>query len=655
VTVGSLVGSSDKRCVSPSICPPNYVLNCSQYDSGKINESGLPPEQRRCCGCQPASCPCGTELQPQADGNYACVPKAGTQYFSTANSYDTACPAGAVPDYGNTNHWANHPGGVGCVACRYCGCGYEVQGDQCVWVAGSWCPGGKYFDTNSCSCQCSNTWYQIDVSNRQLGDMLTDSGNAVCTGKGKSRTCSYTNTGKHDIFSGSIPQCLYDTLWQIIQNSGFDPNNPYISDPLGNRYTISYWKINNGFPAAGGLVDDNFAAWILGRAQGIRHGIYGRGGSGEEDWAHVLNGTAFFDSSCNRIGKETYDSLPAECKGAGSVQYAEESVDSPVSLLWTADAMVVGTLYSKFPLNPDKPGLWHEWKASAKTPLLVFDPEHKGQIKSATQLFGNYTFGKKWKDGFDALASLDKNSDGKISATELEPLGLWFDNNIDGVAQAGEVKSAAEAGVTALYFREKDVSDLNGYVYVQHGYDRTSDKGKGTVSGKAVDWFARSYDHDPGAQTFDPATSPAGAWSWKTEASDDAAQNPPVAAAGLLTLADIAGKIEGHTYMELPTTRMRAGSRETGIAVKMSELSGTKLRHADGSTELHWEVIHHQTGSRTQTDAVIAADNSHMTGTSRLLKKDGTVAFSYNWKAERVVAPKQTAANMSAVRGGGKS
>ncbi|MFN8391115.1 MAG: hypothetical protein U0136_12565 [Bdellovibrionota bacterium] len=632
VTVGSLVNNGDTRCVSPTICGPDEVLNCTLYDTGRVDESRVPPEQRRCCGCQKRSCRCGEALTAQANGDYTCVAQA-SHYYAPANAYDTDCPAGSVPDYGNGDHFANHSGGLGCVACRYCGCGYQVQGEQCVYVAGSWCPAGKYYDTNSCACQCSNTWYKIDVDNVRRGDMLTD--NVTCSGKGKKKKCWYTNTGMGEIFSGAIPQCIYNTFRQIIQNSGFNPDDPTINATSG-AYLIDYWRVNNGWPEAGGLVDDNLAAWVLGRAQGVRHGIWRREAQVESDPDGVLNGNAYFDSGCNRIDARTYNSLPAECRQSGGIKYAEESVDSPISLLWTDDATVIGTWYSKFPLNPEKSDKWYEWKASEKTPLLVYDPEHTGKIESATQLFGNYSFGKHWNDGYDALATLDQDGDGKIAGDELKPLGLWFDKNIDGVSQPGEVLSAEAVGLEALYFQDRELSDLNGYVYVEHGFDRKG--AKGSESGVSVDWFARSYDVDPGKQAFNAATSPAGAWSWKTEeiSRDGKDAKAQLASAGIITLADIGGKIEGHSYIELPTTRMNGGHQQTGIAVKMTQLTGTKAPNADGTTQLHWEVIHYAAGSRTVSDAAVSADNSHMTGTSKLLKSNGSVALEYSWRADRV-------------------
>src|SRR5690606_41632977 len=52
-----------------------------------------------------------------------------------------------------------------------------------------------------------------------------------------------------------------------------------------------------------------------------------------------------------------------------------------------------------------------------------------------------------------ALGTLDADGDGQISGEELKPLALWFDENRDGVSQAGEVRPVVEAGVTALFYQ----------------------------------------------------------------------------------------------------------------------------------------------------------------------------------------------------------
>ena len=179
---------------------------------------------------------------------------------------------------------------------------------------------------------------------------------------------------------------------------------------------------------------------------------------------------------------------------------------TPISLIWNEEG------YSKdaatlvdFPLDPASANKWHVWRGSQNAPLLVYDPEHKGQVASASQLFGNWTFGgkqasvaslgntaaapKPWENGFEALKELDRNHDGKISGAELEPLALWFDINQDGHAQEGEVESLNSLGISSLNCQPDMLDSSAGIIAASKGYELTKN-GK-TVSGRTIDWYGK--------------------------------------------------------------------------------------------------------------------------------------------------------------------
>ena len=107
------------------------------------------------------------------------------------------------------------------------------------------------------------------------------------------------------------------------------------------------------------------------------------------------------------------------------------AVASPISLIWEDDASLAdGMTVVPFSIDARQPEAFTLWKASEKAPLLVYDPKHTGKVTSAKQLFGTYTFGGKttkaayyqsdetgtpWGNGYEALALLDTNHDGKVS------------------------------------------------------------------------------------------------------------------------------------------------------------------------------------------------------------------------------------------------
>jgi hypothetical protein len=99
------------------------------------------------------------------------------------------------------------------------------------------------------------------------------------------------------------------------------------------------------------------------------------------------------------------------------------------------------------------------WLVDANTGnyFLVL-PNEDGQVNGIDELFGDATFGpdKRFsKQGFHALAKHDDNKDRVMSSDDqvFSQLRLWKDENIDGIAQAGELSTLDEKGVVAIDLR----------------------------------------------------------------------------------------------------------------------------------------------------------------------------------------------------------
>jgi len=82
--------------------------------------------------------------------------------------------------------------------------------------------------------------------------------------------------------------------------------------------------------------------------------------------------------------------------------------------------------------------------------FLVWDPESRGIITSARQLFGGYTFEIFRRDGFEALAALDDNGDGQLTGEELRGIRVWIDANGNGQSEPCEVHDLCEFGITSI-------------------------------------------------------------------------------------------------------------------------------------------------------------------------------------------------------------
>ncbi|MFY5900444.1 hypothetical protein ACOT9W_18455, partial [Acinetobacter pittii] len=87
--------------------------------------------------------------------------------------------------------------------------------------------------------------------------------------------------------------------------------------------------------------------------------------------------------------------------------------------------------------------------------LLVFDRNADGIINDGTEVFGDNTYLKnseKAENGFDALADLDTDKNGKIDANDEDfaKLRVWRDLNQDGKSQENELFGLADLGIKSL-------------------------------------------------------------------------------------------------------------------------------------------------------------------------------------------------------------
>lgn len=136
--------------------------------------------------------------------------------------------------------------------------------------------------------------------------------------------------------------------------------------------------------------------------------------------------------------------------------------------------------------------------------LLVWDKNGNNQIDNGAELFGNNTVlnnGHKAANGFFALAELDSNQDGKVDANDAasSQLRVFKDANSNGVVDAGELLTTAQAGVKSLNtdYSSRTVTDENGNQHLQAGSFTTT-----SGQTRAMDdvWFsvdtARSIDTD---------------------------------------------------------------------------------------------------------------------------------------------------------------
>jgi hypothetical protein len=87
--------------------------------------------------------------------------------------------------------------------------------------------------------------------------------------------------------------------------------------------------------------------------------------------------------------------------------------------------------------------------------LLVRDIDGNGSIDSGRELFGDNTLlpnGQTATNGFTALQQHDSNGDGQVNSQDaiFSQLRVWRDLNQDGVSQANELQTLAQAGIASI-------------------------------------------------------------------------------------------------------------------------------------------------------------------------------------------------------------
>lgn len=95
---------------------------------------------------------------------------------------------------------------------------------------------------------------------------------------------------------------------------------------------------------------------------------------------------------------------------------------------------------------------------TARTPWLALDRNGNGRIDDGSELFGSMVTlrsGRRARNGFEALAELDANGDGKLSAEDpaWSSLVLFSDQDGSRTSSQGELVSLSAAGITSIELR----------------------------------------------------------------------------------------------------------------------------------------------------------------------------------------------------------
>jgi hypothetical protein len=196
-----------------------------------------------------------------------------------------------------------------------------------------------------------------------------------------------------------------------------------------------------------------------------------------DDWEAALTPQqrAYYHEQCDGTGED--NAFSALC-GA-----------TPLVVSWDGAPVAFVRDGGRFAFRPGDP-VATDWPTAA-TPWLALDRDGDGAITSGAELFGNATAmadGRAPANGFEALAVLDANHDGRLDADDpaFAQLVLWYDRDgdrrstPDELVPASTVIDAIDLDVAAVPRCTAD-GDCERERAVVHWHDATGVRHDGAV------------------------------------------------------------------------------------------------------------------------------------------------------------------------------
>ena len=211
------------------------------------------------------------------------------------------------------------------------------------------------------------------------------------------------------------------------------------------------------------------------------------GGKGKKKWSHRKKKYGRCRvTSCNR-GFERVGNSCRRPNNGGDADPLLVDVGSNIAqaesiqLSSQVDGILFDILGKRSTPNPhDKKRI--SWTSQSRYQWVVL-PDPNGQVNGIDQMFGDNTLGPDnqfAKDGFEALAKYDNDSNGKIDPDDpiYYSLGLWADLNGNGQADLGELTSLSDSQVGSInlnydpnYFEVDQYGNKTTYKSVVNFYD----------------------------------------------------------------------------------------------------------------------------------------------------------------------------------------
>jgi Ca2+-binding RTX toxin-like protein len=154
------------------------------------------------------------------------------------------------------------------------------------------------------------------------------------------------------------------------------------------------------------------------------------------------------------VGKEVSDVVKETVQSAlKPINYTTKLLD-PLIVDLSNDGLQLISLENsttRFDIDGDGYAENTAW-VSPQDGILTIDLNHDGKINNITEIFSEHYNNGTAKSGLEALATLDSNKNGIISAADdqFNQILVWQDLNQDGISQPNELKTLTQHGITSI-------------------------------------------------------------------------------------------------------------------------------------------------------------------------------------------------------------
>jgi hypothetical protein len=171
------------------------------------------------------------------------------------------------------------------------------------------------------------------------------------------------------------------------------------------------------------------------------------GPQGEAAWDAAVKG--WVDAHCD--GAVTVSGSSYQCKDSSGTVW---QCTTPLVLAFDDAPVAMTPTCGSFALAGAGSSIASDWP-TAETPWLALDRNENGRIDDGSELFGEavrLASGAFARNGFEALAELDSDRDGRLTQADAawSSLRAWSDRDGNRASQPSELRTLHDLGIDAL-------------------------------------------------------------------------------------------------------------------------------------------------------------------------------------------------------------